>query len=394
MTPETIYTPGTNLLTLTRTTLPFDLNPTPNYLYTITQHLKNNLYAAYDQHNHRYLIIQANLNNTLRIYDPENCIFDETTHHDPTPITNLHAAQKALTVKEQLLDTIATSHHITYEIEAQIRNKLPNNTLNLNNPNTNKHIQNLPALILEIITQHTNQLTQKTNALINNLASALTEYTDAAPLPAPELSHVAGQYGDYVSTGGDLLILEGMFITVHDTYKRQQTQPEPQTLQITKIINPDTGLVTLTDPSGATYTGTLDDYGYAPAVTGGNPEPQSRQVTIHPSANTYEQAQADWAIVYRKTKIMHLTEAATQEYEQLDVAPYIDTVTFGRTMWQIANHNYHHLALDTNHVLDTLKKQLQEHLAKTINAYMSTDHKIITAQAQELAEAHRQLHTQ
>lgn len=392
MTTETIYTPGTHVLTHTHNTLPFDLNPTPNYLYTITQHLKNNLYAAYDQHNNRHLIIQANPNNTLRIYDPENYIFDETTHHNPTPITNLHAARKALITKEQLLDTIATSHHITYEIEAQIRNKLPNNTLNLTNPDTNKHIQNLPALILDTITQHTSRLTQKTNALIDNLATALTEYTDAAPLPTPELSHVAGQYGDYVSTGGDLLILEGMFITVHDTYKRQQTQPEPQTLQITKIINPDTRLVTLTDPSGITHTGTLDDYGYTPAPTEGNPEPQSRQVTIHPSATSYEQAQADWAIIHRKTKIMHLTEAATQEYEQLDVTPYIDTVTFGRAMWQIANHNYHHLTLDTNHVLDTLKKQLQEHLTQTIDTYMNTDHKIITAQAQELAEAHRQLH--
>lgn len=388
------YTPGTHILTNTHTTLPFDLNPTPNYLYTITQHLKNNLYAAYDQHNNRHLIIQTNPNNTLRIYDPENYSFDETTHHNPTPITNLNATQKALTAKEQLLDTISTSHHITYEIEAQLRNKLPTNILNLTDPNTNKHIQNLPNLILDSITQHASQLTQKTNTLLDNLAAALTEYTDTAPPPTPELSHVSGQYGDYVSTGGDLLILEGMFITVHDTYKRQQTQPEPQTLQITKIINPNTGLVALTDPSGATYTGTLDDYGYTPAVTERNPEPQTRQVTIHPNANTYEQAQTDWAIVYRKTKIMHLTEAATQEYEQLDVAPYIDTVTFGRTMWQIANHNYHHLALDTNHVLDTLKKQLQEHLNQTIDTYMNTDHKIITAQAQELTESHHQLHSQ
>lgn len=388
------YTPGTHILTNTHTTLPFDLNPTPNYLYTITQHLKNNLYAAYDQHNSRHLIIQTNLDNSLHIYDPENYSFDETTHHNPTPITNLHATQKALTAKEQLLDTISTSHHITYEIEAQLRNKLPTNILNLTDPNTNKHIQNLPNLILDSITQHASQLTQKTNTLLDNLADALTEYTDTAPPPAPELSHVSGQYGDYVSTGGDLLILEGMFITVHDTYKRQQTQTGPQTLQITKIISRDTGLVTLTDPSGVTYTGTLDDYGYAPAATEGNPEPQTRQVTIHPSANTYEQAQADWEIVYRKTKIMHLTEAATQEYEQLDVAPYTDTVTFGRTMWQIANRNYHHLVFAANHVLDTLKKQLQEHLTQTINTYMNTDHKIITTQAHELAEAHRQLHAQ
>ena len=388
------YTPGTHILTNTHTTLPFDLNPTPNYLYTITQHLKNNLYAAYDQHNSRHLIIQTNLDNSLHIYDPENYIFDDTTHHNPTPLTNLHAAQKALTAKEQLLDTISTSHHITYEIEAQLRNKLPTNTLNLTDPTNTLNLHTIPALILEAITQHTRQLTQKTNTLLDNPADALTEYTDTAPLPTPELSHVSGQYGDYVSTGGDLLILEGMFITVHDTYKRQQTQAEPQTLQITKIINPDTGLVTLTDSSGVTHTGTLGDYGYTPAATDGNPEPQSRQVAIHPSATTYEQAQADWEIVYRKTKIMHLTEAATQEYEQLDVAPYTDTVTFDRTMWQIANHNYHHLVLDANHVLDTLKKQLQEHLTQTINTYMSTDHKIITTQAHELAEAHRQLHAQ